>query len=71
MNCLFGKLIGIRGEIIENGYRRNVDIPIGLWGFTPGEAHHSSGPQMLGPQLQKGLLSVPTETTVPGRAAEE
>lgn len=34
MSCLFGKLIGIRGEIIETSHCRNVDIPTGLWGVA-------------------------------------
>lgn len=34
MNCLFGKLIGIRGEIIETRYCRDVDVPNSLWGVA-------------------------------------
>lgn len=36
-------------------------------GVTPGRAHHSSGPQRLGPQSQWGFLPAPVETVVPWR----
>lgn len=63
MSCLFGKQIGIGGEIIESSYCRNVDIPTGLWGGKQAGSITLVGHNHGTPVTAKPSLQAPIQIT--------